>query len=238
MGAKAMIRRQLKDMDGLAANMLDPLSIYLAMRVLASIGDVFKGANAIKAWLQTCARLIAHSVPADRADDVNNRNERMTTVVWTTPLGLPVVQPYRAIEYEKVHTVLARIRILDPTRPTPTDPRRQSAALPPNYIHSLDASHMMMTATECKKRGIAFASVHDSYWTHAADVDEMSVVLRDAFVELHSQPLLDDLREEVRSALADGADSAVARALRRLSCAAQGPPRVGRRGRHFSCRRR
>ena len=44
---------------------------------------------------------------------------------------------------------------------------------------------MMMTAIECKKRGITFTAVHDSYWTHACDVDTMSTALRDQFVELY-----------------------------------------------------
>jgi DNA-directed RNA polymerase len=38
--------------------------------------------------------------------------------------------------------------------------------------------------------------VHDSYWTHACDVDEMSTVLRDTFIELHSQDILGRLRQE------------------------------------------
>ena len=45
---------------------------------------------------------------------------------------------------------------------------------------------------------IAFASVHDSYWTHASSVDEMSTILRDAFIELHSQDILGRLCDEVR----------------------------------------
>lgn len=53
-----------------------------------------------------------------------------------------------------------------------------------------------MTALACKDK-IAFASVHDSYWTHACSVDEMSVTLRDTFIELHSQDILGKLREEV-----------------------------------------
>jgi hypothetical protein len=75
---------------------------------------------------------------------------------------------------------------------------------------------MMMTALACKVRAffaersqptadlsfasqdkIAFASVHDSYWTHACSVDEMSVILRDTFIDLHSQDILGKLREEV-----------------------------------------
>lgn len=37
------------------------------------------------------------------------------------------------------------------------DRMAQTSAFPPNYIHSLDASHMMMTAIECRRHGIAFA---------------------------------------------------------------------------------
>jgi hypothetical protein len=44
---------------------------------------------------------------------------------------------------------------------------------------------MLMTAIDCKKRGITFTAVHDSYWTHACDVDTMSEALRDQFVDLY-----------------------------------------------------
>jgi DNA-directed RNA polymerase len=36
----------------------------------------------------------------------------------------------------------------------------------------------MYTAIECDKLGIYFAAVHDSYWTHAADVEVLHDVLR------------------------------------------------------------
>lgn len=39
-----------------------------------------------------------------------------------------------------------------------------------------------------------YASVHDSYWTHACDVDEMSAALRDCFIKLHSRDLLGELK--------------------------------------------
>lgn len=41
--------------------------------------------------------------------------------------------------------------------------------------------------------GLAFAGVHDSFWTHAADVPRMNQLLREQFVALHSQPLLEQL---------------------------------------------
>lgn len=36
-----------------------------------------------------------------------------------------------------------------------------------------------------------FAGVHDSYWTHACDVDEMNRILREKFVELYERPILE-----------------------------------------------
>jgi len=34
---------------------------------------------------------------------------------------------------------------------------QQITAFPPNFIHSLDSSHMMMTALACRKAGLNFA---------------------------------------------------------------------------------
>jgi hypothetical protein len=35
--------------------------------------------------------------------------------------------------------------------------------------------------------GIDFAGVHDSFWTHAGTVERMNDLLREKFIELHSQ---------------------------------------------------
>jgi DNA-directed RNA polymerase len=55
---------------------------------------------------------------------------------------------------------------------------------------------MMLSALECQRAGLVYASVHDSYWTHACDVETMSSILREEFVRLHSQPLLKQLKTE------------------------------------------
>ena len=47
--------------------------------------------------------------------------------------------------------------------------------------------------------GLAFAGVHDSFWTHAGSVDTMNTILREKFYELHSQPLLSNLRAELQA---------------------------------------
>ena len=40
--------------------------------------------------------------------------------------------------------------------------------------------------------------MHDSFWTHAGDVDQMNHILREKFHELHQQPLLENLRAELQ----------------------------------------
>jgi DNA-directed RNA polymerase, mitochondrial len=54
---------------------------------------------------------------------------------------------------------------------------------------------MMYTALECRERNITFAAVHDSYWTHPGNVQEMSAILRDKFVDLHGSPLIEELNK-------------------------------------------
>ncbi|XP_040322574.1 DNA-directed RNA polymerase, mitochondrial-like isoform X1 [Herpailurus yagouaroundi] len=44
-----------------------------------------------------------------------------------------------------------------------------------------------------RRKGLTFVSVHDCFWTHAADVEVMNQVCREQFVRLHSQPILHNL---------------------------------------------
>ena len=63
----------------------------------------------------------------------------------------------------------------------PINTRKQRSAFPPNYVHSLDSTHMMMTAMAMHNAGLTFAAVHDSFWTHACDIDRMNIILRNEF---------------------------------------------------------
>ena len=120
----------------------------------------------------------------------------MTSVIWTTALGLPVVQPYRKTKKRQMSTRMQTVYINDPHVNHEVSPKKQASAFPPNFIHSLDATHMILTALECHKAGLVFASVHDSYWTHACDIDTMSDIIRETFVSLHTNDILTRLREE------------------------------------------
>lgn len=120
----------------------------------------------------------------------------MTSVVWTTPLGLPVVQPYRQKATQLIPTHLQNVFISDPNIIDQVNSRKQMTAFPPNYIHSLDATHMLLSATECYRNGLTFAAVHDSFWTHPSDVDTLNRILRNEFINLHSSDLISKLHQE------------------------------------------
>ncbi|GFZ06778.1 DNA/RNA polymerases superfamily protein [Actinidia rufa] len=111
-------------------------------------------------------------------------------VRWITPLGLPVVQPYFKAERHVIRTALQVLALQ--REGTSVEVRKQRTAFPPNFVHSLDGSHMMMTAVACRDAGLRFAGVHDSFWTHGCDVDRMNSILREKFVELYSMPILEN----------------------------------------------
>jgi len=180
-GARQQIQNRLQEKKFDEEDLYDA-SIYLAKLTLASIGKKFVGADKIKEWLAKCAQVIA-STGQD--------------VAWVNPLGLPVVQPYRK---ERKATIKTRMQTLVMTSVDnqPVMKTRQKSAFPPNFVHSLDSTHMMYTAAECDDRGISFAAVHDSYWTHGCDIPEMNIILREQFVRLHSQPLLEELQDLFR----------------------------------------
>lgn len=95
---------------------------------------------------------------------------------WVTPMGLPVYQAYRTSRKYSVRTVLQSVILAESTDDLPVSPQKQKSAFPPNFVHSLDACHMLMTSLKMKERGLSYAAVHDSYWTHASDVDTMREV--------------------------------------------------------------
>ncbi len=57
--------------------------------------------------------------------------------------------------------------------------QKQKNGFPPNFVHSLDSSHMMLTSVHMWRRGLTFASVHDCFWTHACSVEEMNRICRE-----------------------------------------------------------
>ncbi|KAL8699958.1 MAG: hypothetical protein Q9201_005707 [Fulgogasparrea decipioides] len=197
---------------------------YIAKKVFKALANLFNGAHDIQYWLGDCAGRIATAVTpeqmqrieAAKTGTLNEPNEFQRTplkrkaergtreellsfkqsVIWTSPLKMPVVQPYRQKTSESVSTNLQRISLNNPSLADPVNKRKQLQAFPPNFIHSLDATHMLLSALACKEKGLTFTAVHDSFWTHASDVETMNRTLRDTFIKMHSENIIGRLGSE------------------------------------------
>jgi len=199
--------------------------IYIARKIFKGLGKLFEGAHNIQYWFGDCANRITNSIsfaqleqfseqklgnPARKVDKRIKRHvglaERGTvqaddfrsTVVWTTPLKLPVVQPYRVSKTQMIKTHMSHMHLVAPDVTDSVDKRKQLQAFPPNFIHSLDATHMMLSALKAHEQGLVFSAVHDSFWTHAADIDTLNLLLRDAFIRMHSEDIIGRLAAEFK----------------------------------------
>lgn len=184
-GARLQIVKQLKAIDDFPQESVWAASSYLTTKTFESLREMFTSTKEIQDWFTDCAKFIA-TVCEENVD-------------WVTPLGLPVVQPYN--HYEKMKRQYNKGCKLDANFAIDTFAKpnvlKQKNAFPPNFIHSLDSSHMMLTSLHCEKAGLTFISVHDCFWTHACTVPEMNKICREQFVALHSLPILEDLSKHM-----------------------------------------
>jgi DNA-directed RNA polymerase len=157
---------------------------WLAKVTMESIGEKCIAASEIMGWLKSSVRQIV-------------LKDRTRPIEWTTPLGFPVLQPYWNQHRLRVKTSVSpwELHLDVPDENDNQHLGRNVNGIAPNWVHSIDASHMMLTALRCQEEGIEFAAVHDSFWTHAGTARPLSSALRDEFVALHEQPLLENLKQ-------------------------------------------
>jgi DNA-directed RNA polymerase len=134
---------------------------------------VVKAAEAMD-WMQQSARLVA---------------KQQRPIKWTTPLGFPVTQDYRQLKLKMVETHLngKRYQLSIPTESLDMDVMKSANSISPNVVHSLDASHLMLTVAMGEQEGIkSFALIHDSFGTHPSETDKFFRVIREAFLTLYT----------------------------------------------------
>lgn len=224
-GAIRQVQRQLNDSGiDLPPEQGFTGSLMIVKKIFKALSTMFFGATKIQHWLTDCAGRISRAVTPEQilalrkaSGGISEKNSSLarvaltgtkprayvngnelfrSAVIWTSPLKMPIVQPYRDHITQTVQTHLQKVSISSPSTMDPCHLRKQRQAFPPNFIHSLDASHMMLTALKCNEMGLTFAAVHDSFWTHAADVDTMNDILREAFIRMHSEDIIGRLRSE------------------------------------------
>jgi len=117
---------------------------------------------------------------------------------WTTPLGFRVLQPYLKSKGQRIKLWFQGVEMkLQLTfEGDKIDGAKQQSAVAPNYVHSLDACHLMMTVNRMVDITDSFAVIHDSFGVHACDVDELHYALRDEFINLYSDEVLVNFYQE------------------------------------------
>ena len=141
------------------------LAVYLTPILWESIGEVVIAAREAMAWLQSCADLLT---------------QNGKPCIWLTPLGFLVYQGSTKNTLSVVNTTIfgsMRYRLTVAT-PTPTlHPQRQKQGISANFVHSMDACHLMGTILELRQSNIMdIICVHDEYGTHACYIDEMQYI--------------------------------------------------------------
>lgn len=153
---------------------------FLADHIFESIESVVhKPAEAMK-FLQKLAKALAHEGKPLR---------------WTTPVGIPWINRYHDPITKRVELWLhdggVRVRSLITVAvdDKPEINKDQAAnGVAPNFVHALDASHLLLVANAARVRGIvSIATVHDSFGCLASQASDFNVVIREKFVEMYEK---------------------------------------------------
>lgn len=167
---------------------------YMASAIWDAVNVVLVKAGEAMRWLQDAASLAA---------------KEELPVRWTTPVGFPVMQAYPALEPRIVKTAInGKLIYLTMNKEKDTlDKRKQGQGISPNFVHSCDAAHLMLTVVRATQEGITnFSMIHDSFGTTAGDAEVMFRVVRESFVEMYTEvAVLENFRDEIAAQLSPAA---------------------------------
>lgn len=151
---------------------------YLSSIVFDTIEErVKRPAEAMK-FLQTLAKALAHECKP---------------VSWTSPAGIPWINRYHAFTKKRlrlwmwdkgvksqsqVHVAMGHLKDIDKNK--------AANGVAPNFVHALDASHLMLTVNAAVARGItSIATVHDSFGCLASRATEFNKIIRQEFARMY-----------------------------------------------------
>ena len=124
-------------------------------------------------------------------------------LVYTVPSGFKVVHHYNKIKKRRSLASLFNHKELTfTTFVDDVDRKAAEQGIPPNFIHSLDASHMFCTIGRMILMGIkSYSMIHDSFGCHAPYVRTMRNCIKEEFYEMHRSNLLERFRADVQEQL-------------------------------------
>lgn len=134
-----------------------------------------------------------------------NGSDRLT---WSTPSGFPVEYTCFNTTTRKCRGRISGLKIGTTSQvnhvarvPTSTpDVRGFMCGVSPNFVHSLDASHMALVIDSWHGE---FGAVHDSFSTHACDVESLIASTKQHFVDMYD---VDNFFDYIRGQLTNNTD--------------------------------
>lgn len=163
---------------------------YLQEKISLALENTIQKGKELMAYFQdTAAALARENVP----------------LRWTIPTGSVCTQAYYNLHQRKICTMAGRMVLNLSDADMGISVRKASLASAPNIIHSLDAAMAADCVNRMWDRGItSFNMIHDSYGTHAADVDVMRDLIRHSAYEQYKGDWLGEFHREVLSYAPEG----------------------------------
>ena len=85
-------------------------------------------------------------------------------------------------------SLFGRLRLKVEGPPAGLSKYRARNGIAPNYVHSLDSSHMVMCINTGALEGLtAMHLIHDDFGVHAADTERWWQIIRDVFVWMYTR---------------------------------------------------
>lgn len=166
---------------------------YMGDLIWDCVGEVVVAARQAMDWLQKAARAAA---------------KEGLPVRWETPDGLVVLQAYPKMLSKRVKLTFGGVErqyTVATGASAELDRQKQANGISPNWVHSMDASHMRATVRRCWAEGIrSFSLIHDSYGTHAGNAWALAQFLREEFIAMYEEDVLARFKEELELQLPEG----------------------------------
>jgi DNA-directed RNA polymerase len=152
---------------------------YFAGRVFKAIKTrIHKPAEAMK-FLQDITNALSHEGKP---------------VQWTTPAGVPWINRYHEPEMTLVRLYLVdggvksplEVRVATGSKKS-IDKDKAANGVAPNFVHALDAAHLLLVANAARAEGIlSLATVHDSFGCLASQATRFNAIIREQFALMYS----------------------------------------------------
>lgn len=156
---------------------------YLRDRIIEGLDVTIASARGIMEWIQECALVLSrYDIPLE----------------FDTPIGNRITQAYYKITEKRVTTLYGKLVMARSEKASGLDDAKQRTGSAPNLVHSFDAAHLAMTVVEMSRqyKDVSYAMIHDSYGCHAADMDNLSRVIRETFHRIYQTNWLEVFFEE------------------------------------------